>query len=224
MSDATTAETTTEVVEDTKSMTTPKDVADRSTASAASKGETNPDPAGAEALGDPGKKALDTMKAERQAAREETRQAKAALDAALAKIAGTEAEHTAQVERQRVQDEAMSKANDRIRKAEVRAAAAGVLTDPADALLYLDLSGFEVGDDGEVDQAAIKAAIEDLAKKKPYLAAQGGGTGTVFESPGAHRKGAIGQLTQADLKGMTPAQINTARAEGRLNDLLGFKN
>lgn len=33
----------------------------------------------------------------------------------------------------------------------------------------------------------------------------------------------VAQLTLADLKGMTPDQINAARSEGRLNDLMGIK-
>lgn len=180
--------------------------------------------AGEEALGDKGKKALDAMKAERKAERDARIAAEAKLAEALAKIEGKEKEFAAEQERRKVEDAALAKANDRIRKAEVRAAAAGKLNDPADALRYLDLEQFEVGDDGEVDSAAITAAIEDLIKSKPYLAAQGGTTGTVFESPGAHRNGAsAGQLTQADLKNMTPAQIDAARREGRLNKLMGIK-
>lgn len=183
-----------------------------------------PDPEGSEALGDPGKQALDRMKADRQAARATAAAEKARADALQAKLDGKEAEFTAEQEKRKVEDAALAKANERIRKAEVRAAAAGKLTDPADALRYLDLDQFEVGEDGEVDTAAITAAIETLIKTKPYLAAQGGPPGTVFESPGAHRKGApAGQLTQADLKNMTPAQKVAARAEGRLNDLLGIK-
>lgn len=121
----------------------------------------------AEAVGDGGKKALDTMRAAK-------REAEDRLAEALAKIEGREKEHAAQVAQREVEAAALAKANERILKAEVRAVAASALADPADALLYLDLSGFEVGDDGEVDTAAVTAAIDDLVKRKPYLAAQGG--------------------------------------------------
>lgn len=70
--------------------------------------------------------------------------------------------------------EATRQAHDRIIRSEVKAAAAGKLADPTDAIRMLDLSQFEVGDDGEVDEDAIGEAIDDLVKKKPYLAAQGG--------------------------------------------------
>src|SRR5690606_3836292 len=104
------------------------------------------------------------------------------------------------------------------------AAAASKLSDPADALKFLDLSGFEVGDDGEVDSSAIAEAIDGLIESKPYLAAQGGNA-PVFESPASRRKGAPeGQLTKADLTGMSPEQIEAARAAGRLNTVLGIKN
>src|SRR5699024_6854796 len=127
-----------------------------------------------------------------------------------------------ELERRKVEEAALNKANERILKAEVRANAAAKLADPADALRFIDLSEFEVGSDGEVDAGAISAAIDDLLKSKPYLAAQGG-SGPVFESPGSHREPGKGQVSKAELERMSPDQINAARAEGRLNDLLGIK-
>lgn len=138
------------------------------------KGGDDADPPGAEHLGDPGKKALETMKAERKAARDEAAKFKADLEALQAKVDGKEAEHVAELEKQRVQNDALSVANQRILKAELRAAAAGKLADPADALRFLDLGKFEVDTDGEVDTAAVNAALDELLKTKPYLAAQGG--------------------------------------------------
>jgi hypothetical protein len=117
--------------------------------------------------------AYNAEKEKRKTAADEARTANEALAALQAKVAGTEAEHAASVAAQRVKDEALGAANARILKAEVRAAATGKLSDPADALLYLDLSKFEVGEDGEVDAKALGAALDDLVKNKPYLAAQG---------------------------------------------------
>jgi hypothetical protein len=198
----------------------PAPVTDESTAS-----DTETPIPGAEALGDPGKKALDAMKAERAAAKAEAKAVREEFEAFKAKAEGKEAEYAAEQERRNVESAALAKANERILKAEIRAAAAGKLADPADALKFLDLSVFEVGADGDVDADAVTAAIENLAKSKPYLAAQGGTPGTVLESPGAHRTGpSAGQVTQAELDRMTPDQINAARAKGRLNDLLGIKS
>lgn len=128
---------------------------------------------GEESLGDPGKKALDAMKAKWQAERARANAAEQAAAEALAKAEGKEKEYAAEQERRRVEQEALSKANQRILKAEIKAAAKGILADPTDALTFIDLSSFEVGDDGDVDAQAITAAIDNLITSKPYLAAQG---------------------------------------------------
>ena len=176
---------------------------------------------GEDALGDAGKKALDEMKAKWKAAEAASRQQAEELAALKAAAEGREAEHKAAVEAQKVKDEALKEANVRILKAEVRAAAAGKMTDPADALRYLDLSSFEVGDEGEVDGAAVQSAINDLLKDKPYLAAQG----ARFEGGadgGPRNEDAKAQLTKSDVDRMSPAEVHKAREEGRLNTLLGI--
>lgn len=159
---------------------------------------------GATALGDAGKKALDAMKAERNEAKAETKRLSDEYAALKAQIEGREAEHAATLAAQAVKDEALSAANQRILKAEVRAQAASKLNDPKDALLYLDLSGFEVGEDGEVDGDAVAAAIDKLITDKPYLAAQG--TRFKGEADGGARK-----EPPADLDG----QIAAATAAGQ---------
>lgn len=62
------------------------------------------------------------------------------LEKQIAALQGKEAEYEAARKEQAVKDEALAAANQRILKAEVRAAASGKLTDPSDALRYLDLS------------------------------------------------------------------------------------
>lgn len=175
------------------------------------------------ALGDAGKKALDAMKAKWKAAEQAAKERDAKIAELEAKVNGTEAEYQKAQEAQRVKDEALQAANRRILKAEVRAAAAGKLNDPADALAHIDLSSFEVGDDGAVDSDAIGSAISDLISKKPYLAAQG----SRFEggADGGARKDATGptQLTREDMKRMSPEEIDRAHREGRFSTLLGSK-
>jgi len=183
------------------------------------------DPAGADALGDAGKRALDAMKAERNQAKTDAAAAKAALETLQAKISGTEAEHAAQVAAQKVQEEARAesdkRANQRILKAEIRAAATGKLADPADALRYLDLSTFDVKDDGETDSAAIAKAIDDLIKNKPYLAAA---TAPRWPNIDANRNGnppgKAPQLSAEDVKKLYAekryAEIDQARKDGRI--------
>ena len=119
---------------------------------------------------------------------------------------------------------ALSKANIRIIRAEVKAAAAGKLADPADAYRFLDLDQFEVDDDGNVDSEEIAEAIDDLIKSKPYLAAatakrfQGTGDGGAARTASRPK-----QLTRQDLKSMSPEAIEKARIDGRLDDLMGGK-
>ena len=139
---------------------------------------------GTDALGDAGKQALDRMKTQRNAARDELRAFKAlglsvedikALQSG--KPAGDsktgDAPDADEIQR-RADAKATAAANARVLRSEVKAAAAGRLADPADAHKFLDLSQFEVDSDGNVDEDEIAEAIEDLISKKPYLAAAQG--------------------------------------------------
>lgn len=120
-------------------------------------------------LGDKGQKAIDRMKARVKAERAKRIAAEQERDAA---------KNTDEAEKQRKAAEAAAdeRANRKIVSAEIRAAAAAAsFNDPKDALAHIDISQFDVDDDGEVDQDDIAEAIKDLLAKKPYLAAQGGG-------------------------------------------------
>lgn len=216
MADEATNDATSEVVEDATQDAT--DVVDESTV------DDTPNQEGSEALGDPGKKALDSMKTKWREAEQRARENESALEALKAQVEGREVEYAAEQERRTIESDALAKANERILKAEIRAAGAAKLTDPADALRFLELSEFEVDDEGNVDPASITTAIDSLVESKPYLAAQGGSPGVVFESPGSYRNGKAGQVTKAELGRMAPDEINAARAEGRLDDLLGINN
>lgn len=185
--------------------------------------ESATDDDGEKALGDAGKKALDAMKAKWKAAEAEAKRVRDEVAALKAAAEGREAEHAASLEAQRVKDEALAAANLKITKANLRAAAAGKLADPMDALTFIDPSQFEVDDDGNTDEAALSAAIDDLIQNKPYLAAQG----KRFQGDadgGTRNEAAPKQLTREQVARMSPDEINTARAEGRLNDLLGVKS
>ncbi|MDT0270264.1 hypothetical protein RM844_28735 [Streptomyces sp. DSM 44915] len=177
--------------------------------------DADPDPEGADQLGDKGKRALATMKGKWRAERDKRR-------AAEEKLNQQAGQDDAERARAAAESAALAKANARILRAEVRAAAKGKLADPKDALTFLDLDQFEVGDDGEIDADEIEEAIDELIKNKPYLAAQGRprfqGTG----DGGAARKASRPrQLTKSDLKSMTAEEIDAAREAGKLDDLMG---
>ena len=179
---------------------------------------------GEKALGDAGKKALDAMKAERKAARDEANAAKAERDALQAKLDGKEAEHAAAQAKRETEQAALAKANDRIRKSEVKAAAKGVLADPQDAYKFLDLDSFEVDDDGNVDEDAIASALDALVKEKPYLAAQGKRFQGTADGGARNDATKPSQLSKADVDRLTAErkydEIEKARLDGRLSDYL----
>lgn len=167
---------------------------------------------GADSLGDAGKQALARMKAKLKTERTRRREAES-------KLADKDGDGDGDGDGAKTAA-AIAKANARIIKSEVKAAAKGVLADPSDAYKFLDLDSFEVDDDGNVDEDEIADAIEDLVKNKPYLAAQGGRRFKGGAGGGARKETRPKQLTRADLAGMTPAEIDKAHKEGRLADLL----
>ncbi|MFK0082733.1 hypothetical protein [Glutamicibacter sp. NPDC090743] len=172
------------------------------------------DPEGSEDLGDKGKNALRAMKDRVKASKKAEREAKAELD--RMKSSAGKSEEQVEEQRQREQREAaiLNKANDRIVRSEIKSAAAGKLQNPALAVRLLDLSDFEVDEDGNVDEDDIAQAIDELLEKEPYLAVQSG-AGPKFDSARGKRKVAK-KLTAKDLEGMSPAEIAKAYDEGRV--------
>lgn len=128
-----------------------------------------PDPNDPPELGDAGKRALTAERDARQRAERDAKAAKAELDK-LRTESQSEQERAIARAKDEGRAEAVTTANERIVRAEVRAAAASKLADPADAVHFLDLSDFTVEDDGSVDSKAISKAIDQLVKEKPYLA------------------------------------------------------
>ncbi|MGW9242586.1 phage scaffolding protein [[Kitasatospora] papulosa] len=189
--------------------------------------ETDADPEGSDSLGDPGKKALATMKDRLKAEREKRRTLEAQLAERDKPAEGTVPGQEALI--RQAETTALARVNERLVKAEVKAAAAGKLADPADAHRFLDLSQFEVDDDGNVDAEELTEAIDELLQSKPYLAAQGGSTKPRFQGTadsGARKGTRPTQLTEADVKRLSAAgnhaEIVKAQNEGRLNDYLGL--
>lgn len=178
-------------------------------------------PEGSEALGDAGKKALSAMKEREKAARARARELErevAELRAAIESKDKTPDEQELDAVRREAEAAAIARANERILRSEIKAAAAGKLADPEDALRYLDLSEFEVDESGNVDATEIVDAINELLERKPYLSAQGG---RVTLDTGRGKNPAAGQLTREDLRHMTPEEIVSAKSAGRLNNVLG---
>lgn len=130
-----------------------------------------PDPADEAALGDPGKRALDSMK-------EKLKQARAALverDTELATLRKpADPATTPEAIRAEVEAEVRAEANERVLKAEVKVAAAGKFQDADLALSLVNIAEIHVGADGEPDADDIAEALDAVLEKYPYLAAQSG--------------------------------------------------
>lgn len=175
---------------------------------------------GADKLGDPGKQALDRMKARVKAETAKRKAAEAEL-AAARKPAGDDApdpekiraEAKAEARAEGLRDRALDK---------VEMKAAKLFADPEDARALLASQVDDFVDDDKIDSDAIDHAIAELLKKKPHLAAAQGGKRFGGSGDGGARKGSSkpDQLTEADLKRMTPHQIVEARKAGKLADLL----
>lgn len=168
------------------------------------------DDQGTDQLGDPGKRAIDAMKQQRNAARDAARPWTQLADELgltpeeiRAKLKPAEPD-PAQMARD-AQREAVQKANRRILRAEVKAAAAAKLRDAGDALVHLDLDKFAVGEDGDVDAEELREALDDLLTRKPYLAKDDGPRTPVPDpAQGARPDGGqsiVQQIAEAEAKG-----------------------
>jgi hypothetical protein len=173
------------------------------------------DPDGAEALGEPGKRALNEMKGKWRAERDKRRE----LEAQLAAKPEAEAE-TPDVES--IKREALASANARIIKAEVKLAAAEKFADPALALRLIDTSAIDVDSDGNVDASDVEDAIDRLLEQYPSLgsAAKAPGFKGTVNAGNTRKASEPEQLSQADLKKMSAEQIIKAKKNGQLKNLL----
>jgi hypothetical protein len=196
--------------------------ADKGTGDQDDDGDDDADPEGADQLGDEGKKALNAMKERWRKERDRRKAVETERD--QLKGAGGNDKDPERI-RTEADRAATAKANQRIVRSEIRAAAAGKLANPRDALAFLDLAQFEVDEDGQVDETEIADAIEDLLKERPYLGSAAKAPESRFQGTGdgGARKGRGGpkQLTEQEVQKMTPEQIDEAHRKGQLRDYLG---
>lgn len=176
--------------------------------------EGDEDPDGSEDLGDKGKNALRAMKEKVKASKKAEREAKAELARSKSAEGKSTEDLAAEEEREKREAAILDKANDRILRSEIKSAAAGKLQNPGLAVRLLDLSDFEVDEDGNVDEDEIAEAIDELLEKEPYLAAQSG-KGTQFDSARGKRK-TTKKYTKKDLASMSPEAISKAYDEGKV--------
>jgi hypothetical protein len=131
----------------------------------------------------------------------------------------TEAEQEAEKARREVEDAALAKANQRIVRAELKAAAATKVKRPDLLIKVTDLSAIPVDENGDPDAGALDDAIATFLEDYPELAADAAKFSGSADQGSKGKQSKPGQLTREDLAKLTPEQINEARAAGRLKSL-----
>ncbi|MGH4000907.1 MAG: hypothetical protein ACRDTJ_25990, partial [Pseudonocardiaceae bacterium] len=124
------------------------------------------DPPGTEALGDPGKRALDAQKAKLKAEKAKRLAAEQRIAELTAPKPGDQL--TPEQLREQIRGEVASEFKLPLLKSSIRAAA-GAFHDPADAVAFLDLTQFDADENNEFDAEEISDALTDLLKRKPWL-------------------------------------------------------
>lgn len=172
-----------------------------------------------ESLGDPGKRALDSMKEKWRLERDRRKSLES-------QIAAHNADSKESSDPEKIREQARAEARAEMLRDrafdKIEAKAAKLFADPEDARALLARQVDDFIDDGKLDLDAIEDALESLLKKKPHLAAKAEARFTGSADGGARKgSGKPPQLTENDLKRMTPEAIVDARRKGQFDELMG---
>ena len=174
---------------------------------------------GEESLGDPGKKALDAMKADRKAAIDRAKTAEDELGRLKAAADGKEADYEAN---RKATEEADAKFQARLFASELKAAgAAEGVKHPEMLQRLIDSTDFPLDDEGNLDAGAITEAVK-AAITQYDLAVQGGKRFQGTPDAGPRNADAPAQITREQVAKMSAKEIDAAHKAGLLNDALGF--
>lgn len=163
------------------------------------------------------------LAAERRARKEAERKEREAASR-LADRDKEPAEQALEQAKREAREEAQTAFNQRLVQAELKAALAGKVTNPALALKVIDSSEIDVDASGEVDAQSVTDAIEAALSQYPELRPvdQKKFTGTADQ--GAKGKATQPQqFTREQLKSLTPEQILEAEANGQLANIISGK-
>lgn len=176
-----------------------------------------------EVVEDPAAGLKKALASERKARRDAERQAREAA-AALADRDKEPGEQAIEQAKREALEEARKGFNERLVRAELKAALAGKVRNASLALKVIDASEIDVSDDGEVDSQSVTDAIDALLKEYPDLAPDDNKFRGGADQGAGNKVARPSQLSAADVKNMSPQEIDKARHDGRLNDLLGIKS
>lgn len=199
----------------------------------ATPGQTPPPASGAQAatppatdgdagLGDAGKRAIDAMKAERDAAQRAARAAERALEE-LRLAGASESEKAIAKAKADGAAEVTGRFHDQIRRSEVKVAlsAAGISPSVLDLLATApEFATLTIGDDGSIDPDAMKAAIAASKSVRPDLFAAPRAIGSADGGAGSGSRAkpiyTRDQLADSKFFAANQADIMLARREGRI--------
>lgn len=163
------------------------------------------------------------LAAERKARREAERKEREATTR-LADRDKEPAEQAIEQAKREAREEAQTAFNQRLVNAELKAALAGRVNNPALALKVIDSSEIDVDANGEVDAQSVTDAIEAALTEYPELKPMNEKKFTGTADQGA--KGRVArphQLSREEFAALSPEQQVKAHESGQLDDLLGVK-
>lgn len=172
---------------------------------------------------DPAEKLKKALKAEREARRAAERERNTFKQQLEAKDKPAE-EAALEAARREAEEAANAKANARIVKAELRAAAATKVSNLTALTRLVDTDAIEVDADGNPSADDIEEAIAAFLTDYPEFAADKSKFSGTADQGTKGRLAQKRQITSEELKSMNPEQIEKAEKEGLLKDVLAGKS
>jgi len=171
---------------------------------------------------DPAEKLKKALRAEREARRAAERERNTFKQQLEAKDKSAE-EAALEAARREAEEAAIAKANARIVKAELRAAAATRVSNLTALARLVDTDSIEVDADGNPSADDIEDAITQFLADYPEFAADRSKFSGTADQGTKGRQAQKRQITREQLKSMSPEQIEKADKEGLLRDVLAGK-
>ena len=185
-------------------------------------GATDPEENNEEQQEDPAEKLKKALKAEREARRAAERERNTLKQQLEAKDKPAE-EAAIEAARREADEAATAKANARIVKAELRAAAATRVSNLTALARLVDTDSIEVDADGNPSADDIEDAIGQFLTDYPEFAVDKSKFSGTADQGTKGKQSQKRQLTREQIKSMTPEQLMQAQKEGLLSDVLQGK-
>lgn len=172
---------------------------------------------------DPAEKLKKALRAEREARRAAERERNTLKQQLEAKDKPAE-EAALEAARREADEAATAKANARIVKAELRAAAATKVSNLNALVRLTDIDVIEVDEDGNPSEDDIASAIDKFLTDFPEFAADKSKFSGTADQGTKGKQSTPAQLTREQIKSMSPEQLLEAQEKGLLKNVLSGKS